>query len=82
MIEAMSKLPEPFAVERKMIEAIPDLELLGLWVFIEKAVYFETVGLQILIELIIKQFGLEQEYILDKMKKLESMGLLYVGKEK
>ena len=59
-----------------------DTDLLGIYSYIQIIMQHETSVLPLIIDKIKEQFNLEESYILEKIKELEEMGLLFVARNR
>lgn len=70
-----------FALENKIVTQFNDLEALGLYTYIKMLIEHERSTLPIIIGLVKDRFNLEEEYILNKIKVISEVGVLFIAKK-
>lgn len=70
------------SISCKSVQDIHDIDLLGIYSYIQIIMQHETSVLPLIIDKIKEQFNLEESYILEKIKELEEMGLLFVARNR
>ncbi len=70
-----------FALEHKIVDKFIDLSALGLYTYIKMLIEHEPKPLPEIIELIKEHFNLDEQYILEKIKVISDLGVLFVSKK-
>lgn len=68
-------------IENKIIEQFDNLELLGIHVYVQMLIQFETTTVCEIIDRIIQKFKVDNETVMLLLKRLEKEGLLTVIKK-
>lgn len=71
-----------FALENKVIGSFQDLESLGLYTYIKMLIDHEPNTLPVIIERVKEHFDLDDDYILEKIKIIAELGVLFIAKRK
>lgn len=69
-------------IENKIIELFNELDVLGLYVYLQMLIQHETTTVTVIIDRIIEKFKVDYEFVMFVLKQLEKEGLLFIAKNK
>lgn len=69
-------------IENKTIELFNELDVLGLYLYLQMLIQHETTTLTTIIDRIIDKFKVDHDFVMFVLKQFETEGLLMVAKKK
>lgn len=69
-------------IENKTIELFNELDVLGLYVYLQMLIQHETTTVTVIIDRIIEKFKVDYEFVMFVLKQLEKEGLLVIARNK
>jgi hypothetical protein len=70
-----------FALENKTVSQFTDLECLGLYTYIKMLKDQESSTLPAILEHVKQHFDLDENYILNKIREIAELGVLFIAKK-